>query len=130
MNTKIVLFVLIITLLGLTSVAVFSVPIKVIDQVINYPNPFDSRTEQTVISYMLDADARVKLEIYDLLGYKVKESSFYPGEPGGRKGVNRIAWNGENENGMKVAKGGYICRIYAEYRDTYACAIRKIGVIH
>lgn len=95
----------------------------------NYPNPFHSRSESTSIAYQLPADVPVKVRIYDLFGYRVKEFNFYPGEMGGRSGQNTIAWDGTDESGDKVAKGGYVCQVTVE-GDQPARAVRKIGVIH
>jgi flagellar hook assembly protein FlgD len=120
----------VLILFSICAISIYSVPVKVIDQVVNYPNPFDARSESTTIMYTLDGDARVSIEIYDLLGYNVKDMECGYGDRGGRKGINRIVWDGKNDCGQNVAKGGYVCRIRAEYQDAYACAIRKIGVIH
>ena len=99
-----------------------------IDQLANYPNPFDSRREETFITYHLPQDYPVRVKIYDLFGYQVKEFRFYPGEMGGREGVNNIRWDGSNESGDKVSKGGYICRVTVE-GDRPVNGVRKIGVI-
>ena len=63
---------------------------KLIDDLINYPNPFDSRKEATFISYELPEDLPVRVRIYDLFGYQVKEFGFSPGEMGGRAGECKI----------------------------------------
>ena len=130
MKIKILVFVIIIACISIGAITVFSVPVKVVDQLVNYPNPFDSRKEYTNIYYKLEAPADVRIEIYDLLGYKVSEKYYARGVQGAEQGTNRIIWDGKNDDGRKVAKGGYICRVYAEYDDAYAYAVHKIGVIH
>lgn len=100
-----------------------------LDQLANYPNPFDSRRESTVITYRLPQDSPVRVKIYDLFGYPVKEFVFNPGEMGARAGTNEIAWDGTDGSGNKVSKGGYICRVTVE-GDRPVNGIRKIGVIH
>ena len=100
-----------------------------IDGLANYPNPFDSRREDTTITYQLPQDLPVKVAIYDLFGYEVKEFHFYPGEMGARRGANDVAWDGTDQTGGKVAKGGYVCRVTVE-GDQPAAGVRKIGVIH
>ncbi|OGR88474.1 MAG: hypothetical protein A3A86_03720 [Elusimicrobia bacterium RIFCSPLOWO2_01_FULL_60_11] len=95
----------------------------------NYPNPFNSRAEATFIAYTLPTDQPVKVRIYDLFGYRVKEFNFAPGEMGARLGQNRISWDGTDETGQKVAKGGYVCQVTVE-GDQPVRGIRKIGVIH
>ena len=112
-------------------------PKEVISQVSNYPNPVDIRLGgeegKTYIVYVLNEDAEVVLTIYDLLGYKVREWTFKPGQEGGRKGANRVppeGWDGTNAAGQKVSKGGYIAQIKVKSSKGIVTAIRKIGVIH
>ena len=102
---------------------------SLIDQLANYPNPFDSRREETHITYRLAQDLPVKVRIYDLFGYPVKEFSFNPGDSGARFGQNTIRWDGTDSSGQKVSKGGYICQIIVD-GDQPVRMIRKIGVIH
>jgi hypothetical protein len=109
-------------------------PTPVISNLTNYPNPFDSRRAgllgQTSIEYQLSVDARVSIVIYDLLGARVKGWDFNPGDNGAHQGDNHILWDGTNEAGQKVSKGGYIAEIQIETPQTTVTAIRKIGVIH
>lgn len=100
-----------------------------IDSLSNYPNPFDSRRQHTEIVYRLEESVPVRVEIYDLFGYRVQNFYFSPGQEGGRRGQNKISWDGRNASGNKVAKGGYICQVIVE-GDQRARAVRKIGVIH
>src|SRR5581483_1007729 len=100
-----------------------------ISSVTNYPNPFDSRKEKTVISYLLKQDSDVTIKIYDLFGFKVLEMDFPAGQPGGQYGANQVEWDGTNSSGAKVSKGGYIALIQAK-GDKVVTIKRKIGVIH
>ena len=102
---------------------------KGIENLINYPNPFDSRREETLIAYSIPQDMPVRIRIYDLFGYQIKDFHFSPGENGARSGENTIRWDGTDESGQKVSKGGYICQVTVE-GDQPARGIRKIGVIH
>ncbi|MDI6640971.1 MAG: fibronectin type III domain-containing protein, partial [Elusimicrobiota bacterium] len=117
-------------------------PTEIITEVINYPNPLDftKGQEETYISYVLNQDANVTITLYDLLGYKVYEWEIPAGEihsntgkpwvdgkgKGGKAGVNIVIWDGKNELGEFVSKGGYIAHINVGGKAT---AIRKIGVI-
>lgn len=66
----------------------------------NFPNPFNP---QTIIPYSVPVDSRITIEIYNILGQKVKTlvndnvkaGSYYP------------EWNGKNDNGVTVASGVY-----------------------
>jgi hypothetical protein len=109
-------------------------PTPVISDVINVPNPFDSRKPgregQTQISYRLEVEGPVTIALYDLLGVRVQRWAFRAGENGGKAGANVVWWDGTNEAGQKVSKGGYLAQIEVETPETVATVIRKIGVIH
>ena len=86
---------------------------------------------KTVIAYRLAHDSRTTITIYSLLGSKVNTWNFAPGEDGGREGLNTMPWDGTNENGQKVSKGGYVAQIEVSAADgSFASAYRKIAVIH
>ena len=93
---------------------------------INYPNPFDSRLESTTILFNLESDAAVSARIYDLFGNIVRDYNFGMIS----RGANRLVWDGTNEAGDKVAKGGYICVMQINGEQVKVVASRKIGVIH
>ncbi len=109
-------------------------PGPLIDHVINAPNPFDSRKGgmegQTRIGYTLLGDARVQVTIYDLVGIRVRDWTFHEGSQGGQQGSNQFVWDGTNETGQKVSKGGYLAVIQIKSTLGTAKTIRKIGVIH
>lgn len=102
---------------------------KIIEKLSNYPNPFDSRVEETVITYQLSYDLPVRIRIVDLFGIPVREFSFSPGDVGARAGENIVRWDGTDASGQKVSKGGYICQVIVE-GERPSRGIRKIGVIH
>ena len=102
---------------------------RLIDKLINYPNPFDSRKEETFIAYSIPQDLPVRVKIYDLFGNPVREFNFSAGEIGGRLGENIVRWDGTDGSGQKVSMGGYICQVTVE-GDQLARGVRKIGVIH
>jgi hypothetical protein len=107
---------------------------SVLGNVRNYPNPFDPRKGgldgKTAITYVLSDNAEVTITLYDLLGYVVKEFAFSSGAEGGRPGPNAVTWDGRNDLGSFVSKGGYIARIKASNSKGSKVIIRKIGVIH
>lgn len=106
---------------------------EVIREVYNYPNPFDIRKDgeegKTTIRYTLNENAEVIVTLLDLLGYEVNSWTFPAGIEGGKKGVNSIKWDGINFTGLKVGKGGYICRIEVRSSQGTEVKIRKIGII-
>src|SRR5262249_24889215 len=106
----------------------------IITDLINAPNPFDSRRGgnegQTRISYNLAKDVPVRITLYDLLGFRVRRWDFLTGQNGGSSGANSVMWDGTNEAGQKVSKGGYLAQIELEDSESVVTVIRKIGVIH
>ncbi|MBN2354918.1 Ig-like domain-containing protein, partial [candidate division KSB1 bacterium] len=71
-----------------------------------YPNPFNAHT---VISYSSPQPAQLRVEIFDLLGKRVKEIN------NGliQAGYHRFRWDGRDASGNAVASGVYHCRIKA-----------------
>jgi len=73
------------------------------------PNPF---RQKTTLSYTVPEEGRVKLEVFDVLGRRVRVLV------DGRKeaGTYRATWNGGNEAGQAVASGVYLSRLTFEGR--------------
>jgi len=70
----------------------------------NYPNPFNPTT---TIKYEIQSRGLVRLEIYNLLGEKLRtlvEEEQYPGS-------YRVVWNGKDNQNREVASGIYIYRL-------------------
>ena len=70
----------------------------------NYPNPFNS---STTIRYRLEEPGRVRLEIFDVQGQKVKILA--DGDVG--PGVYQVEWDGTDTSGKPVATGVYLARL-------------------
>ena len=70
----------------------------------NYPNPFNPITK---IHYNLTDAVKVKIDIYDIRGRKVKSLLNQFQEPG----FKSIQWNASNDLGEKVSSGMYFYRI-------------------
>lgn len=105
-------------------------PQATLEGLINYPNPFAAGREITRIQYILKADARVEIKIYDLLGDPVWRWSCGVGGEGGRTGTNVVEWDGRNEAGKVVANGGYLCVVKATPAGgRTAEGLRKIAVM-
>lgn len=73
----------------------------------NYPNPFNPIT---TIQYRIAKDARVKLEVFNLLGQKVRMLA----EGAQAAGTYTVTWDGKNDAGIPVASGIYFYRLVAE----------------
>jgi hypothetical protein len=72
----------------------------------NYPNPFNP---STFIEYALPKAGYVKIEIYNLVGQKIKTlvDSYL------EAGRYRAHWDGTDDNGVRVSSGIYIYRLVA-----------------
>jgi lipopolysaccharide export system protein LptA len=92
----------------------------------NYPNPFNSDTEDTIIKYSLPKDPEhptvdVEIKIFNIVGElvaKIDEKNKATGY------VHRYVWSGTNDAGKKLASGVYIYSIKAgKYSDKKKIAI-------
>jgi hypothetical protein len=72
----------------------------------NTPNPFNP---ETMIRYELPTEAEVHLEVFDVLGQRVRTLAV-----GVRSaGAHEVIWNGRSDEGAKVGNGVYLCRLQA-----------------
>ncbi len=73
----------------------------------NFPNPFNP---STTLQYELPEDSEVRLEVYNMLGQRVRTLT------GGfhTAGQYRILWDGRNDHDAAVASGVYLVRLQAD----------------
>jgi hypothetical protein len=69
----------------------------------NYPNPFNSSTS---ISVTLPKDSKVRLDVFSILGERIKTITDERYSPG----VHTFRWDGTNTAGKPVASGVYFYR--------------------
>ncbi len=86
----------------------------------NLLNP--NQGEKTILVYTLDKPTYVTVEVYSLAGEKVR--TLYNGEQSGGK-VEKIYWDGRNEDGRIVAEGLYFISV----RTDEINELRKVIVI-
>ena len=72
----------------------------------NYPNPFNPAT---TIEYSLPKRSDVVIDIYDILGRKVRQLV----NETRSAGVYKVTWDGTDQNGNPVSTGIYLYRIQA-----------------
>jgi len=72
----------------------------------NYPNPFNPAT---VIEYALPRASQVKIQIYNILGQRVRNLVDELQEAG----YKAIPWDGKDDSGNEVGSGIYFYRIVA-----------------
>jgi hypothetical protein len=70
----------------------------------NYPNPFNP---STTIEYTVAVRGHVKIEIYDMLGKRVR--TLVDGLRSG--GCHRVIWNGLDDGGSQTASGVYFYKM-------------------
>jgi hypothetical protein len=86
---------------------VFEVPLSILP---NAPNPF---SESTTIVYELGEPGRVRVELFNALGQRVRTLADEV-RPVGR---HTILWDGRNRNGFRCASGVYFVRVRTEKRS-------------
>jgi hypothetical protein len=72
----------------------------------NYPNPFNP---ETTIEFYLPYSTEVQLEIFNILGQKIRTLA------ADRKiaGVHQVKWDGNDDTGREVTSGFYIYQLKA-----------------
>ena len=72
----------------------------------NAPNPFNP---ETMVRFDLPEAAVVRLEVYDVLGQRVRTLVSGDLAPGS----HQVVWDGRDEQGVPVGSGTYVCRMQA-----------------
>ncbi|MFC1683669.1 FlgD immunoglobulin-like domain containing protein [Candidatus Zixiibacteriota bacterium] len=85
----------------------------------NYPDPFNAGTE---ILYALPRACHAHLEIYNVLGQRVRVLT----DEFRTAGYHTVHWDGRDENGRPAASGIYLYRLQAgEYANTRKMVLLK-----
>ena len=94
-------------------------PVTVTSLNSNYPNPFNP---ETTISYDMKSGGNVAIEVYNILGQKVKTLV----NETKTAGNHTVVWNGSNDNNDKVASGIYFYKMKTDsYSKTYKMILMK-----
>lgn len=80
-----------------------------IDHVLNYPNPFTTRTAFWFEHNRPGMDLYVKLEIFTVSGKLIKTISQTINTPGNRS--SEVEWDGRDDYGNKIGHGVYLYRL-------------------
>ena len=75
----------------------------------NFPNPFTPGVSPTIFTYHLDADSRITLSVFNLIGQEVVRLVDGVEE----RGTHRVAWDGSDGNGNFVSAGFYFYKLDA-----------------
>jgi hypothetical protein len=98
------------------TVEAYSGDLAVIGTPYAYPNPYKPSSGTLKIAYSLTESADIDLYIYDITGRRVAkmtlpyEDPASPGQfgKGGRKGDNKVEWNGTSDFGEVIGNGVYV----------------------
>ena len=76
----------------------------------NYPNPFNNATVlQYTVPDVKTSETKVVIQIFNVLGQKVKTLVYGEHDPG----TYKVTWDGTNQYGARVASGVYFYRMLA-----------------
>lgn len=92
---------------------------KTYDLLQNYPNPFNP---ETIIEYYLPVTSKIKLSIFNIQGYLIKEWNIAAQSAG----IYKIIWNSCDGNGLRVPTGIYIYRIEAKSINTHLESFKSV----
>ncbi len=85
----------------------------------NYPNPFNT---ETVITFALPHASRVRIEIFNILGQRVRDLV----DEQVSSGYKKVVWDGKDNRGKFVTSGIYFYRITTdEFVDVRKMALLK-----
>ncbi len=100
-----------------TSVALDSAVPRTTELMRSYPNPFNAGT---VIPFRLGTAGGVRIDIYNLLGQRVRRLLDEPRVPG----LHKVRWTGTDDRGAPVASGLYFYRLTTgEVAETRRCML-------
>lgn len=80
-----------------------------LDHVLNYPNPFTTKTQFWFEHNKPGENLDVKVEIFTISGRLIKSIKKTINSPGNRS--SEVEWNGRDEYGEKVGRGVYLYRL-------------------
>lgn len=87
---------------------------KILDHLSVYIN---SIMRSAILCYKLQEPSFVRINILAENQKKVKEMTLIPGNPGGRKGENKVLWDGTNQYGVKVPFAKYTIFIWVNNKQ-------------
>lgn len=96
-----------------------------VKNVYNFPNPFSSYTYFTFVLTQIPDELKIK--IYTVAGRLIKEINIYDYEL--TTNLNKIYWDGRDDDGNIVANGVYFYKIIVKKKDKIESTIQKLAVI-
>lgn len=100
----------------------------VLEHVLNYPNPFTTRTE-FMFEHNYSCDyMNVQIQVFTISGKLVKTIEHDLSNTGFR--VNGIYWDGKDDYGDKLARGTYIYRLKTRTNNITAEKIERLVILY
>jgi flagellar hook assembly protein FlgD len=87
----------------------------VLDHVLNYPNPFTTKTSFWFEHNKPGLDLKSKIEIFTVSGKLIKTLSQTINTAGNRS--NEVEWDGKDEYGNRIGRGVYLYRLTVQSAD-------------
>jgi len=100
----------------------------IIDHVLNYPNPFTTRTEFWFEHNQPNQELKVQVQIYTISGKIVKQIDQIVNTVGYRS--SEIVWDGRDDYGDKIGKGVYVYKMKVRGSNgSYAEKYEKLVIL-
>jgi hypothetical protein len=90
----------------------------------NYPNPFPANTVFTFEITGSQVPDRLRIKIYTVAGRIIRTLELFPGQL--QIGLNRVAWDGRDDQGDEIANGTYFYKITMDSGQESADAIQRL----
>ena len=94
-------------------------------EVYNYPNPFANETYFTFRLSQIPEE--VKIRIYTIAGRMIKEIVKKSSEL--NYDLNKIYWNGRDEDGDAIANGTYLYKMIMKNADKVESVTQKLVIV-
>lgn len=94
-------------------------------QVYNYPNPFSNETYFTFRLSQIPQE--IKIRIYTIAGRMIKEIIRNSSEL--NFDLNRIYWDGKDEDGDIIANGTYLYKVFIKHDDKVESVTQKLVIV-
>ena len=94
-------------------------------QVYNYPNPFSNETYFTFRLSQIPEE--IKIRIYTIAGRMIKEIIKHSTDL--NYDLNKIYWNGKDEDGDVIANGTYLYKMIMKNNDKIESIIQKLVIV-
>ena len=93
-----------------------------------FPNPFTETTSMFFEHNQPDVSFNIQIQIYNYSGALV-QTLFYTEHNNGNYRIGPITWDGANQNGSKLARGLYICKLIVNSSEGQSAQLQQKIII-